>query len=95
MVTALDARNKVIPAISADAMDDCPLSQIAVNEGGNYVAENNILYLTENGVKKEIIVAAKSLSGEVVIPYTVSDIWRGAFASCQLITSIKFEATPE
>lgn len=95
MVTALDARNKVIPAISADAMDGCPLSQIAVNEGGNYVAENNILYLTENGVKKEIIVAAKSVSGEVVIPYTVSDIWRGAFASCQLITSIKFEATPE
>lgn len=95
MITALDAGNKVIPAISADAMDDCPLSQIAVNEGGNYVAENNILYLTENGVKKEIIVAAKSVSGEVVIPYTVSDIWRGAFASCQLITSIKFEATPE
>lgn len=95
MVTALDASNKVIPAISADAMDDCPLSQIAVNEGGNYVAENNILYLTENGVKKEIIVAAKSVSGEVVIPYTVSDIWRGAFASCELITSIKFEATPE
>lgn len=95
MVTALDAGNKVIPAISADAMDDCPLSQIAVNEGGNYVAENNILYLTENGVKKEIIVAAKSVSGEVVIPYTVSDIWRGAFASCELITSIKFEATPE
>lgn len=95
MITALDAGNKVIPAISADAMDDCPLSQIAVNEGGNYVAENNILYLTENGVKKEIIVAAKSVSGEVVIPYTVSDIWRGAFASCELITSIKFEATPE
>lgn len=95
MITALDARNNVIPAISADAMDGCPLSQIAVNEGGNYVAENNILYLTENGVKKEIIVAAKSVSGEVVIPYTVSDIWRGAFASCQLITSIKFEATPE
>ncbi len=95
MITALDVRNKVIPAISADAMDDCPLSQIAVNEGGNYVAENNILYLTENGVKKEIIVAAKSVSGEVVIPYTVSDIWRGAFASCELITSIKFEATPE
>lgn len=95
MITALDGRNKVIPAISADAMDDCPLSQIAVNEGGNYVAENNILYLTENGVKKEIIVAAKSVSGEVVIPYTVSDIWRGAFASCELITSIKFEATPE
>lgn len=95
MITALYAGNKVIPAISADAMDDCPLSQIAVNEGGNYVAENNILYLTENGVKKEIIVAAKSVSGEVVIPYTVSDIWRGAFASCELITSIKFEATPE
>lgn len=95
MITALDAGNKVIPAISADAMDDCPLSQIAVNEGGNFVAENNILYLTENGVKKEIIVAAKSVSGEVVIPYTVSDIWRGAFASCELITSIKFEATPE
>ena len=95
MITALDAGNKVIPAISADAMDGCPLSQIAVNEGGNYVAENNILYLTENGVKKEIIVAAKSVSGEVVIPYTVSDIWRGAFDSCELITSIKFEATPE
>lgn len=95
MVTALDASNKVIPAISADAMDDCPLSQITVNEGGNYVAENNILYLTENGVKKEIIVAAKSVSGEVVIPYTVSNIWRGAFDSCELITSIKFEATPE
>lgn len=95
MITALDAGNKVIPAISADAMDDCPLSQIAVNEGGNYVAENNILYLTENGVKKEIIVAAKSVSGEVVIPYTVSNIWRGAFDSCELITSIKFEATPE
>lgn len=95
MVTALDVRNKVIPAISADAMDGCPLSQIAVNEGGNYVAENNILYLTENGVKKEIIVAAKSVSGEVVIPYTVSNIWRGAFDSCELITSIKFEATPE
>lgn len=95
MITALDAGNKVIPAISADAMDGCPLSQIAVNEGGNYVAENNILYLTENGVKKEIIVAAKSVSGEVVIPYTVSNIWRGAFASCELITSIKFEATPE
>lgn len=95
MITALDAGNKVIPAISADAMDGCPLSKITVNEGGNYVAENNILYLTENGVKKEIIVAAKSVSGEVVIPYTVSDIWRGAFASCELITSIKFEATPE
>lgn len=95
MVTALDYKNNVIPAISADAMDGCPLSQITVNEGGNYVAENNILYLTENGVKKEIIVAAKSVSGEVVIPYTVSNIWRGAFDSCKLITSIKFEATPE
>lgn len=95
MVTALDYKNNVIPAISADAMDGCPLSQITVNEGGNYVAENNILYLTENGVKKEIIVAAKSVSGEVVIPYTVSNIWRGAFDSCELITSIKFEATPE
>lgn len=95
MVTALDNKNNVIPAISADAMDGCPLSQITVNEGGNYVAENNILYLTENGVKKEIIVAAKSVSGEVVIPYTVSNIWRGAFDSCELITSIKFEATPE
>lgn len=95
MVTALDNKNNVIPAISADAMDGCPLSQITVNEGGNHVAENNILYLTENGVKKEIIVAAKSVSGEVVIPYTVSNIWRGAFDSCELITSIKFEATPE
>lgn len=95
MVTALDYKNNVIPAISADAMDGCPLSQITVNEGGNYVAENNILYLTENRVKKEIIVAAKSVSGEVVIPYTVSNIWRGAFDSCELITSIKFEATPE
>lgn len=86
---------ETVSAISALAFLGCDsLANISINASPNYIVEDNILYETNNGVKEKVILAARTKSGEVVIPHTVTDIYAMAFDGCKLITKVTFESTP-
>ncbi|MBP5307797.1 MAG: leucine-rich repeat protein, partial [Clostridia bacterium] len=73
------------------------LSEIIIADGNTSFAtdEHGILYLKENGVPTELVIAPKATAGDITVPDTVVKVWGEAFAENYGVTSVKFTTTSE